>query len=428
MNSLKIAKIFVYVIIILLYSCKPEQVFLTGGVSGVVSDASTGNPIENATVKLNPLKDSTLSAINGNYDFLHLEQGEYQLQVTKPSYTKYLKTVFVTPAKAIEANVVLNESPVLRLSDPYLDFGFDTLGSITISNGGIWKFKYTVTSSQNWITSHPSSGEINDNTDIITISINRAGLSRDKHKGTVIITSAVVDQFVQDTVFIYVNGLVDIRDLKFYGIVKIGTQIWMSENLNVGKMVVHGTDQTGSQIIEKYCYNDDPVGCNIYGGLYQWRSAMQNAPSDSGIIGTTRGVCPVGWHIPTIKEWDVLINLYGGFCNAGNSLIETGTSHWDPPNSYADNSSGFSALPAGYFLAPTIMEKGFFEDGDWTAFWSATFSSTPDDPCFGSTTDDPTRPMVSYGLGERKMMYWQNWAIDDAISVRCIKDQEVKKN
>jgi uncharacterized protein (TIGR02145 family) len=417
MKPIKFAIIFVLAIIILLCCCKPEQVILSGGVSGLITDGSKSNPIENATVKLNPLKDSTISGNDGRFDFIHIEQGEYQLQVTKPSYTKYLKTIFVTPAKAKEANVVLNESPVLRLSDRYLDLGFDTSGSLSISNGGTWKLRYNVTSSQSWIKLHPSSGEIYNNTDTITISINRTGLSRDKHKETIIISSAVGDQLVQDTVFIYVNGLVDSRDLKFYGIVKIGTQIWMSENLNIGKMVIQGTDQTGSQVIEKYCYNDDTVACNIYGGLYQWRSAMQNAQSDSGIIGTTRGVCPAGWHIPTLKEWDVLINYNGGIENAGNSLIETGTSHWDPPNSLADNNSGFSALPAGYYLAPTPLEIGFFEDGDWTGFWSATYTLPP---------DDPGRPLLSYGIGEAPFLYWQSWAIDDAISVRCVKNSEIK--
>jgi len=190
----------------------------------------------------------------------------------------------------------------------------------------------------------------------------------------------------------------------------------MSENLNIGKMVIHGTDQTGSQIIEKYCYNDDPVGCNIYGGMYQWRSAMQNAPSDSGITGTTRGACPVGWHIPTVKEWDVLINYFGGFYNAGCSLIDTGTSHWDTPNDCATNISGFTALPAGYFLAPTIVEKGYFEDGTFTGFWSATIIPS----------EQPDRPLMTFGLSEQSAMWWLGWAIDDALSVRCVKDSETK--
>ena len=417
MKTIKFALIVGIFIITIICRCKPEQIFLSGGVSGLVTDESRSDPVENAILKLSPLQDSSISGSDGRFDFMHIEEGQYQLQVTKPGYSKYLKTIFVTPAKANVANVVLHESPVLRLSDRYLDLGFDTLGSFAISNGGIWKFKYKVTSSQSWIKLHSSTGEINENTDTIAISINRVGLSRDKHKETIIISSEVGDQLVQDTVFIYVNGIVDKRDMQFYGIVKIGTQIWMSENLNIGKMVIHGTDQTESQIIEKYCYNDDIVGCNIYGGMYQWRSAMQNAPPDSGIIGTTRGICPAGWHIPTLNEWDVLIDYYGGFYNAGPSLIETGTSHWDPPNSLADNNSGFSALPAGYFLAPTIIEKGYFEDGDWTAFWSATFIS-------GS--DDPGRPLLSYGLGEQKAMYWQNWEIDDAISVRCIKDPKTR--
>jgi uncharacterized protein (TIGR02145 family) len=418
MKPSKFAEIFVSVLLILCCRCKPEQVFLSGGVSGLITDVSTGNPIENATIKLNPLTDSALSRSDGRFDFIHIEQGEYQLQVTKHGYTKYLKTIFVTPANAKEANVVLIESPVPRLSDSYLDFGFDTLGAVTISNGGIWKFRYNVTSSQSWIKIHQSAGEIDDNTDTVAISIDRSGLSRDKHKETIIISSAVGDQSVKDTVFIYVNGLVDIRDMKFYGIVKIGTQIWMSENLNIGKMVIQGTDQTESQVIEKYCYNDDPVGCDIYGGMYQWRSAMQNAPSDSGIIGTTRGICPAGWHIPTMKEWDVLIDYNGGIENAGNSLRETGTSHWDPPNFGADSNSGFSALPAGYYLAPTPLEIGFFEDGTCTAFWTATYTSPP---------NDPVRPLPAYYILAVPQMGSMGWAIDDAISVRCMKDSETTR-
>jgi uncharacterized protein (TIGR02145 family) len=421
MKHIKFAHLFATVLILLLSRCKPEQVILSGGVTGFVTDKSMNTPVGNATVKLSPLPDSAITSSDGRFDFIHIEQGQYQLQVTKSAYSKYLKTIFVTPAKASEANVLLNESPVLKLSDHYLDFGFDTIGSLTISNGGTWKFRYNITSSQSWVKVHPSAGEINENTDTIAISIDRTGLSRDKHKVSIIISSAVGDQSVQDTIFIYVNGLVDSRDMKFYGIVKIGTQIWMSENLNIGKMVTQGTDQTGSQIIEKYCYDDDPVSCNIFGGMYQWRSAMQNAPADSGIIGTTRGICPAGWHIPTLKEWDVLINYSGGIDNASNSLRETGVSYWDSPNDGATNILGFSALPAGYYLAIDLLGNGFYGDGDGATFWSATITSHQ----YWQEQDNPTRPLISYYFYEFGT-YGQDWTTNDAISVRCIKDPETK--
>ena len=142
--------------------------------------------------------------------------------------------------------------------------------------------------------------------------------------------------------------LTDFRDGKVYKTVKIGNQWWMSENLNIGQRINGIDNQTNNSIIEKYCYDDDENNCNVYGGLYQWNEMMDYNPSDSGVVGTTQGCCPVGWHLPTKKEWETLINYIGDSATAGGKLKEAGYEHWSPPNTGATNETGFSALPGGF--------------------------------------------------------------------------------
>jgi len=142
---------------------------------------------------------------------------------------------------------------------------------------------------------------------------------------------------------------------KTYNTVQIGNQCWFKENLNVGTRINGANDQTNNQIIEKYCYNDFESNCEIYGGLYQMGEAVQFLNGASNNItwnpvpsGFIQGICPVGWHIPTDSEWDILVSFLGGESIAGGKVKESGFTHWASPNTGATNLSGFTALPSGY--------------------------------------------------------------------------------
>ncbi|MBX2977035.1 MAG: hypothetical protein KF721_12945 [Ignavibacteriaceae bacterium] len=143
---------------------------------------------------------------------------------------------------------------------------------------------------------------------------------------------------------------------KTYNTVQIGSQCWLKENLNVGKMI-HGSGfQQNNGIIEKFCFDEDSLNCDTYGGLYIWREAMQYSTVEGA-----QGICPTGWHIPTKTDFDILKINYSN----GNSLKEVGQGSGAGAGT---NTSGFSALMGGVGIKyPTI-----YYVGDRTRFYSST--------------------------------------------------------
>ena len=75
---------------------------------------------------------------------------------------------------------------------------------------------------------------------------------------------------------------------------------------------------------------------------------MNGAASSDQNPSGIQGVCPDGWHLPSIAEWEELIECLGNTTVAGGKMKETGTEHWNSPNTDASNESGFTARPGGY--------------------------------------------------------------------------------
>ena len=169
----------------------------------------------------------------------------------------------------------------------------------------------------------------------------------------------------------------DPRNGETYSTVLIGGQCWMSENLNVGIRIDASTQMSNNNVIEKYCYDNNPANCDVYGGLYQWNEMMQYTTTQGA-----KGICMDGWRLPTDNEWKTLEGnsdsefpvddpewdnwSWRGSDVAGN-LKEIGTSHWQSPNTGATNSSGFTALGGGYAAG-----SSFYELNKMTMFWTST--------------------------------------------------------
>jgi len=184
-----------------------------------------------------------------------------------------------------------------------------------------------------------------------------------------------------------------------YNTVVIGTQTWMGENLKVTKYRSGGSIPTTTGDISsetspqyQWPYNDDESNVATYGRLYTWETT-----SDS------LGLCPSGWHVPTDDEWTILSDYL--ITSVGGKLKETGTSHWNIPNSGAINKSGFTALPGG--LRDT--NGTFYYMGADGRFWSSSESSATDAWSRG----------LSYGTAN---IYSWDDTKSFGYSIRCVKD------
>jgi len=197
------------------------------------------------------------------------------------------------------------------------------------------------------------------------------------------------------------DPITDERDGQDYNTVLIGDQCWMAENLNIGTMIDGSQNMTNNQVIEKFCYNNDPSNCLTYGGLYQWDEMLQYVTSQGA-----QGICPSGWHIPTDDEWDELTDYLGGSGVAGGKMKESSSAHWNSPNTGATNSSGFAALPGGYRAASTSL---FYDLGRNGYFWS-------------STEDDASYSWFRILGDNYENVYRDRYYKTNGFSVRCVQD------
>ena len=212
------------------------------------------------------------------------------------------------------------------------------------------------------------------------------------------VSTNVVSISILDSLSVFICGASKVYyGGKTYNTVLIGNQCWLKENLDIGTRIdgnQNQTNNTPTNIIEKYCYNNEPANCTTYGGLYQWNEAMQYV-STAG----EKGICPVGWHLPTLSEFQTLAATVA---NNGNALKEIGQGV-DPGE--GTNTSGFSALLAG----TRHYNGNFYYLGNDAVFWIST----------------------EYNVGESNYFYLpynlSNIVFDHnsknyGFSVRCIKD------
>jgi len=198
-------------------------------------------------------------------------------------------------------------------------------------------------------------------------------------------------------------GIVKDYDGNLYTTVKIGNQVWIAENLKTthyanGDAIPDGTgagDISGETDPEYwFAYNDDLNNVSTYGRLYTWYT-----------VTDPRNVCPDGWHVPSFAEWTQLTDYLGGNSVAGGKMKETGTSHWNSPNTTATNESGFTALPAG-----SRNYWGVFGSiGNYGNWWTSTEANATD-------------AWFRYLYYDNANESWNYNDKESGYSVRCLRD------
>jgi len=183
------------------------------------------------------------------------------------------------------------------------------------------------------------------------------------------------------------QNLTDIRDGKSYPTARIGSQCWMTANLDRGTRIPFSQGQYDNCVAEKYCYGNLDDGCTRYGGLYQWDELMNYETENE-----SQGLCPPGWHVPSDGEWATLCDVYYGFGRAGVYLTHPVL-------------SPFNSLSGGVAYLNQTWSFGGFATLEWT-----------------STATGPARAL-SHGLNQQNYSVALYPAIrSDGFPVRCLQD------
>jgi uncharacterized protein (TIGR02145 family) len=178
---------------------------------------------------------------------------------------------------------------------------------------------------------------------------------------------------------LHVGTIADSRDGQTYGTIQIGSAWWMSENLNYNS-------PSGS-----YCFEDNSTRCDTYGKLYTWDAAMQ--------------ACPTGWHLPTVTEFETMVNVIGGTEIAGGKLKDNELLIWKDVNIGATNEVGFNAIPAG-----RRYDSGLFAG---LGYYAQFFASTE------YNSKEAYNMTIGYDYAN---VFIYNYKKNYAISVRCVKN------
>ena len=216
--------------------------------------------------------------------------------------------------------------------------------------------------------------------------------------------------------------LKDARDGHTYKTVKIGSQTWMAENLNY-------------KTKNSFCHGDSVAKCKKYGRFYTWYGAIQceeqwidEDGDGSGFMKRcdpkppVRGVCPDGWHLPSLREWTIMISDVGGEKIAGTELKSK--NGWAGGMNGSDD-YGFAALPVVYHKS---YEGEFTENNDKAEFWSSTqFEGDKQAYYMGLTTSKDTYRIDLTGRESHIAMSGNHANLlenskESKMSVRCVKD------
>ncbi len=240
--------------------------------------------------------------------------------------------------------------------------------------------------------------------------------------------SAVIDDTPQtntDYVFSIIKGLrcpgtatVTDIDSNTYNTVQIGSQCLMKENLKTttyqdGTPIPNVTnDNSWSNLITgAYVWYDNDISWKgPYGAMYNWYATVD-----------AKGLCPTGWHVPTVDEWTVLTDYIGGIgsphgnelksCRQVDSPLGGGCNTNEHPRWSQDNNNwgtddyGFSGLPGGY----RNSNGPFFIIGNYGFWWSSTDISSDYAWCRSLNYSDGNVGVATYTK-------------QNGNSVRCLKD------
>jgi uncharacterized protein (TIGR02145 family) len=193
-----------------------------------------------------------------------------------------------------------------------------------------------------------------------------------------------------------------------YSTVRLGNQEWMNRNLETRYFSngdkINTTDPPTLNIEPDdnpvyqwaYAYSEETLHLiESYGRAYTWYTA-----NDS------RKLCPVGWHLPSLNEWNELLTHMGGDELTYRDFRSFSNYQWDSWLNTGASEGSFQAQMAGFRDI-----NGQYMNGNYGTFWwcATEATSANGNAVYCGTADNgivkPTEKNKKYGY-----------------SVRCVKD------
>lgn len=197
-----------------------------------------------------------------------------------------------------------------------------------------------------------------------------------------------------------------------YQTVKIGAQCWMKSNLRT-KHYNDGTEISSDMNQDSYYYDNKEADPLTFGLYYSGH-----------VVNDDKGICPQGWHVPTVDEYKALVAFVKSqpeyFCSLNSnmtapSLAEKRFWNWSdlsctPGFSVNDNNTtGFSAIPAGYY-SPDQMSLVYYRSMFWTSV---------------DSLNTPYYKHIVQIMSDSQEVQFNRQFKRAALSVRCLRDAEI---
>lgn len=245
------------------------------------------------------------------------------------------------------------------------------------------------------------------------------------------------------------TSVVTDHDGNIYNTVRIGNQCWMRENLRT----THYEDGTEIPLATAFsttpvCYSPDGSSNNVasYGYLYNWAAVMNGAQASSSIPSGVQGICPSGWHVPSLEEYQLLYGFLqtqseclcnGVMSNVALSLVDHPSSYWAIPNDWMHlvfdncspvggwvtsfpnihnmiNATGFSARAAGYY-GSAENQPGWFNFTANAMFWTSS-----------KLAGEPNPKVIFLDFRFPNLNESNIYTQEHGFSVRCVHDLPVE--
>lgn len=183
------------------------------------------------------------------------------------------------------------------------------------------------------------------------------------------------------------NTITDV-DGNVYTTVTIGDQEWMTENLRTTRFndgidilnIIDEKEWVQTNLPAYSWYENNSSNKSVFGGLYNWYAVHSGK------------LCPEGWRIPRDKDWEKLVNYYGGINIAAKEM----------------DGSGFKVTLGGYRYG-YYWGSGLFREQGINGYWW-TITNASDTHVWARTISD-----------EKSKMYRSYFEKNNGFSVRCLK-------